>query len=149
VMGLQAEFTPYSCPVDQIMEVLEGLTRKAVQISVKKNKQAPDDSCPGRIGEDLARIWATCTRMIMGEPDKLDPVLRDRIVERYFRFMFASGWETSEILYSNAQRCCEPHLLAGQIAHRDQASTWKSADATRDGHEGDPKKTRLWQVVHH
>ena len=39
----------------------------------------------------------------MSEANKLDPNLLDRIVERYFRFMFALGWQTTEILYTAGQ----------------------------------------------
>jgi len=39
----------------------------------------------------------------MGEAKRIDPNLLDRIVERYFRFMFALGWETTEIIYTAGQ----------------------------------------------
>lgn len=103
IVGIQADYTPYSYLLDQIMGDLERLTAISVQMSVRKNEQVPNDSCPGRVGVDLVGIWATCTWLLMGEPNKLDPMLLERIVERYFRFMFACGWETSEILYSSAQ----------------------------------------------
>jgi hypothetical protein len=32
-----------------------------------------------------------------------DPARMDQIVERYFRFMFALGWQTTEVLYTAGQ----------------------------------------------
>jgi hypothetical protein len=102
--GFQADYTPYSYLVEVITSDLETLVETAVQQSVKNNSASPEQSAPGRVGNDLVRMWAFCIWWLMTEPDKIDPVLRERIiVERYFRFLFALGWEPSEILRGAAQ----------------------------------------------
>lgn len=95
--GIRGALTPYSYLLDQIAQDLEYLTAKAVQASLKKNKSAPDDSVPDRVGMDLIRTWSMCIWLIMSEPGKIDPDLCRNIVERYFLFMFACGFEPNEL----------------------------------------------------
>jgi hypothetical protein len=101
--GMQADYTPYSYLLEVITGDLEALSEKAVQQSVRNNSAAPDEASPGRVGSDLLRTWSFCIWWTMGEPGKVDPVLRDRIVGRYFRFLFTLGCQPSEILHGAAQ----------------------------------------------
>jgi hypothetical protein len=101
--GMQAEYTPYSFLIENIGRDIHKLTETAVQQSVNGHNGAPEDTRPGRIGIDLVRMWSFSLWEITGEPQKLDPVLRDRIVESYFRFLFALGWQPSEVLNLNGQ----------------------------------------------
>jgi hypothetical protein len=95
--------TPYSYLLNEIASDFEQLTEKAVQISVKKNKTSPTTSKPNATGTTLVKFWGLSVWELMGEANRLDPNLLDRIVERYFRFMFALGWETTEVLNTTGQ----------------------------------------------
>jgi hypothetical protein len=95
--------TPYSYLLNEIASDFESLTERAVQMSVKANKVPPENSEPNLTGETLAKFWCLSVWELMREAKRLDPNLLDRIVERYFRFMFALGWETTEILYTVGQ----------------------------------------------
>ena len=55
--GLRMNYTPYSYLLEVITGDLEALSQKAVQMSVKKNNAAPDESSPDRVGADLVRMW--------------------------------------------------------------------------------------------
>jgi hypothetical protein len=101
--GPYVDYTPYSYLLEVIASDLEDLVKSAAQQSVKNNATQPDQSAPGRVGIDLVRMWAFCIWWLMGSPNKIDPGLRERIVERYFRLLFALGWEPSEILHGTAQ----------------------------------------------
>jgi hypothetical protein len=101
--GMQAEYTPYSFLIESIVRDLEDLTEAAVQESVKRQNGAPENTKPSLIGATLVRMWSFSLWEIMGEPNKLDRVLLDRIVESYFGFLFALGWQPSEVLYLNCQ----------------------------------------------
>ena len=63
-----------------------------------------EETTPSRVGIDLVRMWSFCLWQIIGEPNNLDPVLRDGMVESYFWFLFALGWRPSEVLYLNGQK---------------------------------------------
>jgi hypothetical protein len=95
--------TPYSYLLNEIASDFEKLTEKAVQESVKENRQSPTASKPNATGRTLVNFWCLTVWELMSQPSRLDPRLVDRIVERYFRFMFALGWETTEILYTAGQ----------------------------------------------
>lgn len=101
--GMQSEYTPYSYLISNIVRDIENLTEMAVQESVRSHKGAPGDTNPNRIGIDLVRMWSFCLWAIMGEPNRLDPVLRDSLVESYFLFLFTLGWQPSEVLYLSGQ----------------------------------------------
>ena len=95
--------TPYSYLLNEIASDFEQLTEKAVQISVKENETSPTTSKPDTTGRTLVKFWCLSIWELMSEANRLDPNLLDRIVERYFRFMFALGWETTEVLYTTGQ----------------------------------------------
>jgi hypothetical protein len=101
--GVQADYTPYSYLLEVITSDLESLSELAAQQSVKNNSAAPEEASPGRVGGDLLRMWSFCIWWILREGGKFDPVLRRRIVERYFGFLFALGWRSSEVLLGTAQ----------------------------------------------
>jgi len=101
--GTQAEDTPYSFLIENIVRDIDNLTETAVQQSVNRHNDAPENTRPSRIGINLVRMWSFSLWEIMGEPNKLDSVLRDSLVESYFRFLFALGWQPSEVLDLNGQ----------------------------------------------
>lgn len=101
--GTLVEYTPYSFLLKNIVDDIENLTETAVQESVKRHSGPPEHIKPSEIGIVLVRMWSFSLWEIMGEPNKLDPALRDNIVESYFRFMFATGWQPSEVLYLSGQ----------------------------------------------
>lgn len=93
--------TPYSYLLNEIASDFEQLTEKAVQLSI--NRTSPTASKPDTTGKTLVKFWCLSIWELMSEANSLDPNLLDRIVERYFRFMFALGWETTEVLYTTGQ----------------------------------------------
>jgi hypothetical protein len=95
--------TPYSYLLNEIAFDFEKLTERAVQISVEESKQAPTTSKPNATGRTLVKFWCLSVWELLSKPNRLDPNLMDRIVERYFRFMFALGWQTTEVIYSTGQ----------------------------------------------
>jgi len=101
--GLQAPLTPYSYLMNEIATDFEALTERAVQSSVERNQEPHEDSRAGMTGGTLVRMWCLSIWELMSVPNRIDPVLLDQIVERYFRFMFALGWQTTEILYTTGQ----------------------------------------------
>jgi hypothetical protein len=48
-------------------------------------------------------MWCLSIWELMREPNRINPDHLDQIIERYFRFMFALGWQTSEVLYNVGQ----------------------------------------------
>jgi hypothetical protein len=97
--GLYAPHTPYTYLMDEIASDFEALTERAVQMSVQRNQGTPEDSKPSMTGVTLVKMWCLSIWELMSEPNRINPDHLDQIVERYFRFMFALGWQTSEVLY--------------------------------------------------
>jgi hypothetical protein len=54
-------------------------------------------------GKTLVRMWCLSVWELMSESDRINPVHVDQIVERYFRCMFALGWQTTVVLYNVGQ----------------------------------------------
>jgi hypothetical protein len=135
-VGMQAEYTPYSFLIENIVRDIDDLTETAVQESVRRHIGAPEDTRPSRIGIDLVRMWSFSLWEIMGEPNKLDPVLRDSIVESYFRFLFALGWQPSEVLDLNGQNVKNLNhwrdRLLKELKERLQSPEQGSLDAVRN-----------------
>jgi hypothetical protein len=98
--GLYAPHTPYTYLMNEIASDFEDLTGRAVQMSVQRNQGIPEDSKPSMTGVTLVRMWCLSIWKLMSEPNRINPDHLDQIVERYFRFMFALGWQTSEVLYA-------------------------------------------------
>jgi hypothetical protein len=96
--GLYAPHTPYTYLMNEIASDFEDLTERAVQVSVQANQGIPKDPKPGTTGQMLVRMWCLSIWTLMSEPNRINPEHLDQIVERYFRFMFALGWGTSEVL---------------------------------------------------
>ena len=101
--GLLAPYTPYSYLMHEIASDFETLVEMSVRTSIEKNQGAPEDSKPSMTGETLVRMWCSSIWELMSEPNRIDPVLLDQIVERYFRLMFALGWQPTEVLYTSGQ----------------------------------------------
>ncbi len=101
--GLFAPYTPYTYLLNEIASDFEDLTRDAVRMSVQRNQGVPEDSAPTMTGATLVRMWCLSIWELMSEPDRINAAHLDQIVERYFRFMFALGWQTTEILYTAGQ----------------------------------------------
>jgi hypothetical protein len=101
--GVFAPHTPYTYLLNEIASDFEDLTEKAVRMSVKRNQGALEESSPSMTGTTLVRMWCLSIWELMSEPGRLEDAHLDRIVERYFRFMFALGWQTTEILYTVGQ----------------------------------------------
>jgi hypothetical protein len=102
--------TPFSFLLNETMDDFEDLTRQAVQRSVEKSKYAPQSAKPMRTGEELVRFWFLSIWELMERTDGINPAHLNSIVERYFRFMFALGWQTSEVLFTPGESV--PHLNA-------------------------------------
>lgn len=109
-LGIYDPYTPYSFLLNEIMDDFENLTRQAVRKSVEKDKYAPQDAKPMPTGKELVRFWFLSIWEVMDRTNAINPAHLDSMVERYFRFMFALGWQPSEILYSSGQSV--PHLNA-------------------------------------
>jgi hypothetical protein len=107
-LGIYDPYTPYSFLLNEIMNDFENLTEEAVRKSVEKEKYAPQNAKPARTGKELVRFWFLSLWEVMGRTDAINPAHLDAMVERYFRFMFALGWQPSEILYTSGQSI--PHL---------------------------------------
>ena len=112
--GPHIPFTPYSYLLTEITSDFEDLIRNAVAVSVRNSGVAPQDASPSSTGTTLVRFWCLSIWELMSEPGRIDPEHLDEIVERYFRFMFAVGWQPSEVLYTGGQPV--PHLLAWRDA---------------------------------
>jgi hypothetical protein len=95
--------TPYSYLLNEIASDFEKLTENAVQISLKENGTSLTSSKPDGTGRTLVKFWCLSVWELMSEANRLDPNLLDRIVERYIRFMFALGWQTTEVIYNAGQ----------------------------------------------
>ncbi|WP_263384786.1 hypothetical protein [Granulicella arctica] len=108
--GPHIPFTPYSYLLTEITSDFEDLIRNAVAVSVRNSGVAPQDASPSSTGTTLVKFWCLSIWELMSEPGRIDPEHLDEIVERYFRFMFAVGWQPSEVLYTGGQPV--PHLLA-------------------------------------
>jgi hypothetical protein len=108
--GLYDPYTPYSYLLKEITSDFEGLTESAVQRSVEQNHAVPQNAEPTLAGATLVKMWCLSIWELMSEPGRINPAHLDEIVERYFRFMFALGWQTTEILYTSGQSV--PHLYA-------------------------------------
>jgi hypothetical protein len=108
--SLYDPYTPYSYLLKEIASDFEGLTERAVQRSVDKNHAVPQNAAPTPTGTKLVEMWCLSIWKLMSEPGRINPAHLDEIVERYFRFMFALGWQTTEILYTSGQSV--PHLYA-------------------------------------
>lgn len=108
--SLYDPYKPYSYLLAEILSDFEHLTERAVQKSVESNKPAPQDAAPTTTGETLVQMWCLSVWKLMSEPNRINPAHLDQIVERYFRFMFALGWQTTEILYMPGQGVA--HLYA-------------------------------------
>lgn len=89
--------------MNEIASDFEDLAGRAVQMSVQRNQGIPEDSKPSMTGRTLVKMWCLSIWKLMSEPNRINPDHLDQIVERYFRFMFALGWQTSEVLYSFGQ----------------------------------------------
>lgn len=108
--GVFEPFTPFSYLLNEITSDFEYLTENAVRISVAKHEVAPQDAAPTATGAMLVKMWCLSIWELMSEPGRMSPAHLGDIVERYFRFMFALGWQTTEILYTSGQSV--PHLYA-------------------------------------
>ena len=108
--GPHIPFTPYSYLLTEITSDFEDLIRNAVAVSVRNSGVAPQDASPSSTGTTLVKFWCLSIWELMSEPGRIDPEHLDEIVERYFRFMFAVGWQPSEVLYTGGQPVS--HLLA-------------------------------------
>lgn len=108
--GPHIPFTPYSYLLTEITSDFEDLIRNAVAVSVRNSRVAPQDASPSSTGTTLVKFWCLSIWELMSEPGRIDPEHLDEIVERYLRFMFAVGWQPSEVLYTGGQPV--PHLLA-------------------------------------
>ena len=96
-------YTPYSYLMNEITSDLESLTEKAIQASVARNAGPQLDSTPSMTGKTLVRMWCLSVWELMSESNRMNPAHVDQIVERYFRCMFALGWQTTEVLYNVGQ----------------------------------------------
>lgn len=96
-------YTPNAYLLNEITSDLESLTEKSIQSSVAKNKGPLEDSAPSMTGETLVKMWCLSVWELMSEPDRMSPDHVDQIVERYFRCMFALGWQTTEVIYNVGQ----------------------------------------------
>jgi len=92
------------------MDDFENLTGQAVRKSIGKDGDAPQNAKPTSTGIDLVRFWFLSIWELMGRTDGINPAHLDSIVERYFRFMFALGWQPSEVLHTSG--ISAPHLNA-------------------------------------
>jgi hypothetical protein len=101
--GLYAPYTSYTYLMNEIASDFESLTRRAVEMSARRNQGIPEDSKPSMTGATLVRMWCLSIWYLMSEPNRINPDHLDQIVERYFRFMFALGWQTTEVLYNAGQ----------------------------------------------
>lgn len=101
--GLFVPHTPFTYLLNEIASDFENLTRDAVEMSVQRNNAMPEDSAPTMTGETLVRMWCLSIWELMSEPDRINAAHLDQIVERYFRFMFALGWQTTEVVYTAGQ----------------------------------------------
>jgi hypothetical protein len=102
--GPRADHTPYSYLIETIASDLESLTEEAVRQSVKTSLASGEEPKPTQNGIILLRMWSFSICLLMGKPGHIDPALRDQIVDRYFRFLFALGFEPSEIVFAGANR---------------------------------------------
>ena len=109
-LGIYDPYTPYSFLLNEIMDDFENLTGEAVRKSIEKDKDASKCAKPTRTGEELVRFWFLSIWELMERTDGINPAHLDSIVERYFRFMFALGWQPSEVLAAPGQSA--PNLNA-------------------------------------
>jgi hypothetical protein len=108
--GLYDPYTPYSYLLREINSDFEDLTERAVQRSVESNTSAPQNAAPTTTGAKLVQMWCLSIWELMSESNRVNPAHLDKIVERYLRFMFALGGQTTEILYTSGQGVA--HLYA-------------------------------------
>lgn len=94
--GLYGPFTPFTYLMNEITSDFESLTEKAVHMSVQRDQGIPK----GSTGVMLVKMWCLSIWHLMREPDRFNPDHLDQIVKCYFRFMFALGWQPSEILHA-------------------------------------------------
>lgn len=92
---------PHSYLLNELTSDFESLTQKAVQESVKKNGA---NARPDRTAQELVRFWSLSIWKLMEDLHRLDPDLMDQIVEHYFQFMFALGFQTTEIIHNAGQQ---------------------------------------------
>jgi hypothetical protein len=67
-------------------------------MAVERSQGDPADSKPSMTGATLVKMWCLSIWELMSEGGRINPAHLDQIVERYFRFMFALGWQTTEVL---------------------------------------------------
>jgi hypothetical protein len=98
--GMYAPYTPFTYLMNEIVSDFERLTERAVQISVDNNEDAPELAKPTMTGATLVKFWCFSVWEVMGQKNRMNPDHVDQVVERYLRFMFALGWQPSELLFS-------------------------------------------------
>jgi hypothetical protein len=134
--GLYAPHTPYTYLMNEIASDFEALTERAVQMSVRRNQGTPEDSKPSMTGATLVKMWCLSIWKLMSEPNRINPDHLDQIVERYFRFMFALGWETSEVLCNVGQSV--PSLDAWRDIFLEELKGLRQNSQTRALHGSPP-----------
>lgn len=103
--GMRAPYTPYSYLVEGTVRDLQDLTETAVQESVKRHNGPPEDAKPNRSDRIVVSMWSFCLWELMNELNRIDPVIVEELVESYFWFMFALGWQPSEVIFLHGQGC--------------------------------------------
>lgn len=102
--GKRIARTPYSYLAEEVLRDFGDLARLAVKASVDRQEVTPDDAAPNPNDQILVRMWSFSIWEIMKQRDRSDPRIVSESVESYLTFMFALGWQPSELVYLSGQR---------------------------------------------
>ena len=95
----------------KITSDFDAQTESAVQRSVVQEPCGSPERCTDTKWTTLVKMWClSIWQFSMPSLVGLTQPISTEIVRRYFRFMFALGWQTTEILYTSGQSV--PHLYA-------------------------------------
>ncbi|HEU5234474.1 MAG TPA: hypothetical protein VFU50_16560 [Terriglobales bacterium] len=90
--------TPYAYLLYEIAGDLRHLSETALEKSTTRTA-SPQAAAPGRIASDLAMTWSFCVWSIARSSNHVSSDFRDRIIEQYFLFVLALGWQPSEVYH--------------------------------------------------
>jgi hypothetical protein len=93
--------TPYAYLLYQISSDFEDLSRKALKKATSggTNGSPRRAGIPGRVAQDLARIWSLAVWSIADSQCQVGLQFRNHVIERYLLFILELGWGPSEIYF--------------------------------------------------
>jgi hypothetical protein len=96
--------TPYAYLLYEIGSDFRDMSARAVQESTSKNNECKRVRSPGRIAQDLARIWSSCVWSIADSATEVSDRFRKTAVKEFLVFVLELGWSPSEIYHHHVDR---------------------------------------------